>query len=77
MTPARQAPHRGLKSDRRTSAAVQAKAGGAEGVHQVAYAVMGCQWGLIVAIPSLILYGFLSRKAKSVVDHMEKDFQKR
>lgn len=37
----------------------------------ISEALITTKWGLIVAIPSLILYGFLSRKAKSVVDHME------
>ncbi len=37
----------------------------------ISEALITTKWGLIVAIPTLLLYGFLSRKAKSLVDHME------
>ena len=29
-------------------------------------------WGLIVAIPALLLHAFLSRKARGMIDQMEK-----
>jgi biopolymer transport protein ExbB len=38
----------------------------------ISEALITTEYGLIVAIPSLLLHGFLSRKAKSVVDQMEK-----
>jgi len=37
----------------------------------ISEALITTKWGLIVAIPSLLLYGFLSRKAKTLVNHME------
>ena len=38
----------------------------------ISEALITTQWGLIVAIPSLMLAAFLSRKAKTVLDDMEK-----
>mgnify|MGYP006282324491 CR=1 FL=1 len=38
----------------------------------ISEALITTKWGLIVAIPSLLLYAFLSRRAKSVLDDMEK-----
>ncbi len=38
----------------------------------ISEALITTEFGLIVAIPSLLLYAFLSRKAKSIVDEMEK-----
>lgn len=38
----------------------------------ISEALITTEFGLIVAIPSLLLYAFLSRKAKSIVDQMEK-----
>ena len=38
----------------------------------ISEALITTKFGLIVAIPSLLLHAFLSRKAKSVVDRMEK-----
>jgi biopolymer transport protein ExbB len=38
----------------------------------ISEALITTEFGLIVAIPSLLLHAFLSRKAKGIVDHMEK-----
>ena len=38
----------------------------------ISEALITTEFGLIVAIPSLLLHAFLSRKAKSIVDDMEK-----
>ena len=38
----------------------------------ISEALITTKWGLIVAIPSLILHVFLSRKARGVIDQMEK-----
>lgn len=38
----------------------------------ISEALITTKFGLIVAIPSLLLYAFLSRKAKGVMDNMEK-----
>ncbi len=38
----------------------------------ISEALITTEFGLIVAIPSLLLYAFLSRKAKGIVDQMEK-----
>lgn len=38
----------------------------------ISEALITTEFGLIVAIPSLILYAFLSRKARGVIDDMEK-----
>ncbi len=38
----------------------------------ISEALITTEYGLIVAIPSLLMYAFLSRKAKGVVDEMEK-----
>ncbi len=38
----------------------------------ISEALITTKWGLIVAIPALLLYGFLSRKAKGILDDMEK-----
>jgi len=38
----------------------------------ISEALVTTEYGLIVAIPSLLLHAFLSRKAKSIVDGMEK-----
>ncbi len=38
----------------------------------ISEALITTEFGLIVAIPSLLLYAFLSRKARSIVDQMEK-----
>ena len=37
----------------------------------ISEALITTEYGLIVAIPSLLLHAFLSRKAKNVIDHME------
>jgi len=38
----------------------------------ISEALITTEFGLIVAIPSLLLHAFLSRKAKSIIDEMEK-----
>ena len=38
----------------------------------ISEALITTEYGLIVAIPSLLLHAFLSRKAKGVTDQMEK-----
>lgn len=38
----------------------------------ISEALITTEFGLIVAIPSLLLHAFLSRKARGIVDHMEK-----
>jgi biopolymer transport protein ExbB len=38
----------------------------------ISEALITTEYGLIVAIPSLLLHAFLSRKAKGIVDRMEK-----
>lgn len=38
----------------------------------ISEALITTEYGLIVAIPSLLIHAFLSRKAKSVIDQMEK-----
>jgi len=38
----------------------------------IGQALITTKWGLIVAIPSLLIYAFLSRKARGVIDQMEK-----
>jgi biopolymer transport protein ExbB len=38
----------------------------------ISEALITTQWGLIVAIPALMLAAFLARKAKTVLDDMEK-----
>jgi biopolymer transport protein ExbB len=38
----------------------------------ISEALITTEFGLIVAIPSLLMYAFLSRKARSVIDQMEK-----
>jgi biopolymer transport protein ExbB len=38
----------------------------------ISEALITTEYGLYVAIPSLLMYAFLSRKAKSVIDEMEK-----
>ena len=38
----------------------------------ISEALVTTMWGLIVAIPALLLYAFLSRKARGMVDQMEK-----
>jgi biopolymer transport protein ExbB len=38
----------------------------------ISEALITTEWGLIVAIPSVLLYAFLSRKAKGILDDMEK-----
>jgi len=38
----------------------------------ISEALITTKFGLIVAIPSLLLHAFLSRKARGVVDQMEK-----
>lgn len=38
----------------------------------ISEALITTEWGLIVAIPSLLLHAMLSRKAKRIVDEMEK-----
>ncbi len=38
----------------------------------ISEALITTKFGLIVAIPSLLIYAFLSRKAKAVIDNMEK-----
>ncbi len=38
----------------------------------ISEALITTKWGLIVAIPSLLLYAFLSRRAKGILDEMEK-----
>lgn len=38
----------------------------------ISEALITTEWGLYVAIPSLILYAFLSRKAKGIVEGMER-----
>lgn len=38
----------------------------------ISEALITTKWGLVVAIPALLLYGFLSRKAKAILDDMEK-----
>jgi biopolymer transport protein ExbB len=38
----------------------------------ISEALVTTQFGLIVAIPALLLYAYLSRKAKGMVDGMEK-----
>ena len=38
----------------------------------ISEALITTEYGLIIAIPSLLLHAFLSRKAKAIVDHMEK-----
>lgn len=38
----------------------------------ISEALITTEYGLIVAIPSLLLYAFLSRKARGVIDQMEK-----
>ncbi|MEZ6037087.1 MAG: MotA/TolQ/ExbB proton channel family protein [Planctomycetota bacterium] len=38
----------------------------------ISEALITTEYGLIIAIPSLLLHAFLSRKAKGIVDHMEK-----
>jgi hypothetical protein len=38
----------------------------------ISEALITTEFGLIVAIPSLLLHAFLSRKARSVIDQMEK-----
>lgn len=39
----------------------------------ISSALITTEWGLYVAIPALLLYAFLSRKARTIVDGMEKD----
>lgn len=39
----------------------------------ISAALITTEWGLYVAIPALLLYAFLSRKARTIVDGMEKD----
>jgi biopolymer transport protein ExbB len=38
----------------------------------ISEALITTEWGLIVAIPAVLLYAFLSRKAKGILDDMEK-----
>ena len=38
----------------------------------ISEALITTEYGLIVAIPSLLMHGFLSRKARGVIDEMEK-----
>jgi biopolymer transport protein ExbB len=38
----------------------------------ISEALITTEWGLIVAIPAVLLYAFLSRKAKGLLDDMEK-----
>ncbi|MEW6744601.1 MAG: MotA/TolQ/ExbB proton channel family protein [Planctomycetota bacterium] len=38
----------------------------------ISEALITTEYGLYVAIPSLLLYAFLSRKSRGVIDHMEK-----
>lgn len=38
----------------------------------ISEALVTTMWGLIVAIPSLLLHAFLSRKARGIIDQMEK-----
>jgi hypothetical protein len=38
----------------------------------ISEALITTEWGLIVAIPSLLLHAFLSRKARGMIDQMEK-----
>jgi biopolymer transport protein ExbB len=38
----------------------------------ISEALVTTEFGLIVAIPSLLLYAYLSRKARGLVDSMEK-----
>jgi len=38
----------------------------------ISEALITTEYGLYVAIPSLLMYAFLARKSKSVVDEMEK-----
>jgi biopolymer transport protein ExbB/TolQ len=37
----------------------------------ISEALVTTEWGLIVAIPALLLHSFLSRKARAVIGHME------
>jgi biopolymer transport protein ExbB len=38
----------------------------------ISEALITTEWGLIVAIPSLLIYAYLSRKARGIIDDMEK-----
>jgi biopolymer transport protein ExbB len=38
----------------------------------ISEALITTEFGLIVAIPSLLLHAFLARRARSIVDEMEK-----